>query len=158
MIKAIYATDNKNGIGKNGSIPWPYNSTDMRHFSKQTTGNIVVMGAKTWLDPLFPAPLKNRENYVISRTENFKGAIMLREDFKNKIKKLNEKTDKIIYIIGGESIISQCYDIIDELDISLIDGDYECDKFLNIPSEFHFVGETLIQTDSGTNTFRTYSK
>jgi dihydrofolate reductase len=128
MIKAIIATDSEGGIGKNGTIPWPPNKEDLKHFKKQTTGHIVVMGSKTWLDPCFPAPLKNRDNYIVtSKTEGFSGATIMRKDFKSQILELSE--NKTVWIIGGASVIEQCMDIINEIHLTVIRGYFDCDTF-----------------------------
>ena len=160
MIKAIFACDTQGGIGKDGSIPWPANKTDLKHFQTMTTGNIIVMGSKTWIDPCFPGPLKNRENYVISKTKHFEGATMLGTNFKSAIIELDRTSDKDVWIIGGAEVIKQCFDIIEEFDVSFIDGDFKCDTFLHVPTDFYFVGEVLTKDDNGktVNTFVTYRK
>ena len=62
MIKAIMAVDEKGGISKGQSMPWPKNSIDLKWFKENTINNIVVMGRKTWDDPFMPTPLKSRIN------------------------------------------------------------------------------------------------
>ena len=75
MIRAILACDDLGGVSKEGSIPWPKNSKDLGWFKKNTTNNVVVMGSKTWVDPLMPWPLPNRVNVLATtRRENFPGA------------------------------------------------------------------------------------
>ena len=64
----IVCTDIKNGIGKNGCIPWKL-PQDMRNFKYLTTNQIVVMGRKTW-ESLPVQPLPNRVNIIISNTLN----------------------------------------------------------------------------------------
>ena len=44
MIRAIMAADDLGGISKNGSMPWPKNSSDLQWFKKNTMNTIVVMG------------------------------------------------------------------------------------------------------------------
>ena len=43
MIRAIMAADDLGGISKNGSVPWPKNSSDLQWFKKNTINNIVIM-------------------------------------------------------------------------------------------------------------------
>ena len=43
MIKAIMAVDEKGGISKGQSMPWPKNSIDLKWFKENTINNIVVM-------------------------------------------------------------------------------------------------------------------
>ena len=57
MIKAIMAVDEKGGISKGQSMPWPKNSIDLKWFKENTVNNVVVMGRKTWEDPFMPCLL-----------------------------------------------------------------------------------------------------
>ena len=36
MFKAIMAVDDKGGISRDGSMPWPKNSSDLKWFKKNT--------------------------------------------------------------------------------------------------------------------------
>ena len=54
MFKAIMAVDDKGGISRDGSMPWPKNSSDLKWFKKNTLNAIVIMGRATWEDPFFP--------------------------------------------------------------------------------------------------------
>ena len=75
MIKAILACDNSGGVSKDGTIPWPKNTKDLGWFKKNTINNVVVMGSKTWTDPLMPWPLPNRVNVLATtREKEFPGA------------------------------------------------------------------------------------
>lgn len=94
-ITLIVAATKANGIGKNGTLPWPMLKKEMAYFARVTkrvplpsnTGsmqsdtlkqtllegqsrNVVIMGRKTW-DSIPPRlrPLKDRTNIVISRQE-----------------------------------------------------------------------------------------
>ena len=60
MIKAILACDDYGGVSKNGTLPWPNNSTDLQWFKSNTAGHVVVMGSTTWDDPHMPRPLPKR--------------------------------------------------------------------------------------------------
>ena len=75
MIKAILACDDGGGVSKDGTIPWPKNTKDLGWFKKNTINNVVVMGSKTWADPLMPWPLPNRVNVLATtREKEFPGA------------------------------------------------------------------------------------
>ena len=56
MIKAIMAVDEKGGISKGQSMPWPKNSIDLKWFKENTLNNVVVMGSKTCLLYTSPSP------------------------------------------------------------------------------------------------------
>ena len=68
MFDIIVATDNKNGIGKNNSLPWKL-SNDFRHFRHLTLHSYIIMGHNTW-NSLPKKPLPNRTNIIISSTKN----------------------------------------------------------------------------------------
>ena len=69
MISAIVAVDNDWGIGYNGDLLEKI-PEDLKYFKTLTTGNIVIMGRKTW-DSLPKQPLPNRLNFIItSQTKN----------------------------------------------------------------------------------------
>lgn len=66
----ILATGPNGELGNKGGLPWPHLPSDLKFFTKLTTGrtrNAVVMGRKTW-ESLPPAhrPLKKRLNIVLS--------------------------------------------------------------------------------------------
>ena len=137
MIKAILACDNEGGVSKNGTIPWPKNKKDLGWFKKNTTNNVVVMGSKTWTDPLMPWPLRNRINILAtSRKEEFPGADKyICGDLNAELKNLKkENADKTIWVIGGPNIIEQTIETIEEFYLSRIPGEYGCDGFLSLKS------------------------
>ena len=75
MIKAILACDDYGGVSKNGTLPWPNNSTDLQWFKSNTAGHVVVMGSTTWDDPHMPRPLPKRTNVLVtSREADYPGA------------------------------------------------------------------------------------
>ena len=70
-MKIIVSVDLNWGIGSEGEllkrIP-----EDMKRFRKITTGNVIVMGRKTFESLPNQKPLGKRVNIVLSRDENFK--------------------------------------------------------------------------------------
>ena len=66
MIKAIMATDDKGGVSKGKSMPWPKNSNDLQWFKKNTLNQVIVMGRLTWQDPFMHTPLKSRINVLVT--------------------------------------------------------------------------------------------
>lgn len=162
MIKAILACDEKWGIGKAGTLPWPRNSADLKWFKQTTTGKAVVMGRKTW-DSLPVKPLPNRLNFVISSDNmghynprphgSYKGP-----DVSKVVKDIIEvrygdRDD--VWLIGGATLIESCIDIIDEFLLSRIDGDFDCDTFLPKDKIFElFVEASTETTDDGLTIIR----
>jgi dihydrofolate reductase len=101
-IIGIVAVDQNGAIGKGGSIPWHY-SADLKFFKQQTTGNVCVMGRRTWLS--FKKPLPNRLNIVMSRSaeiEAQESVIVLRD--KLSVLSLKSYLACDLFIIGGHEV------------------------------------------------------
>jgi dihydrofolate reductase len=99
VIIGIVAIAENYAIGKEGKLPWHY-SSDLKYFKETTTGNVVVMGARTWNS--IGKPLPNRLNIVLSRSIDFDGSenvLSLRE--KSKVLALSSYLNCDIFIIGG---------------------------------------------------------
>ena len=130
------AADDKGGISKNGSMPWPKNSSDLRWFKKNTLNCVVVMGRLTWTDPFMPTPLKERINILITtqdKKKNIGADEYISDDIYKNVKGLKKKyKDKDIFIIGGSNIVSQLFDLIEEFYLTRIYGNFECDKKINL--------------------------
>lgn len=129
MIKAILACDEQWGIGKNGTLPWPKNSADLKWFKQQTIGQVVIMGRKTWEAKGMPKPLPGRINIVVSSN----GSIDEGPNYTTTLDQLpsilsNYKEDK--WVIGGANLVENYIENIDELHLSRIEGNWKCDTFL----------------------------
>lgn len=133
MIKAILACDDTGGVSKNGTLPWPHNSTDLKWFKENTAGHVVIMGSTTWEDPHMPRPLPKRTNVLAtSRPAEYPGADKyISGDLNKSVKRIEEEFPSLItWVIGGPKIIEQTLDIIDEFYLSRIPGNYDCDTYL----------------------------
>jgi len=135
MIKAIMAADDNGGVSKEGSMPWPKNSSDLLWFKKKTLNNVVIMGRLTWIDPFIPTPLKNRVN-VLATNQSQNNYIGVDEfisgDLISKVKDLSQKyIGQDVYIIGGPKILDQLFELIEEFYLTRIYGNFECDKSID---------------------------
>lgn len=137
MLKLIVCIDNKNGIGKNNTIPWK-NKEELLHFKKITENNIVVMGTKTYYS--IGKPLANRTNIVLSKNTNLKIDNVQVINNYEEILKLAEHQD--VFVIGGSEIYKLFEFYYDELIISQINGNYECDKYFNLNLKFYQLSKT----------------
>lgn len=153
MIKAIFAVDANNGMGKDGSLPWPKNSEDLKLFKKYTYGNTVVMGGKTWRDPFMPKPLPGRTNIVVtSESIDIPEVITVSDNWKEFV--VDYSKDKEVYIIGGASLLEQSVDIIDEVILTKFTKSYGCDVKIDL-NEFlkDFHNPTNFTVDYGVISF-----
>ena len=135
MIKAIMAVDEKGGISRGESMPWPKNSIDLKWFKENTLNNIVIMGRKTWDDPFMPTPLKSRINILITNKDPqlYSGAdYYFSGNINDKITDIQTQyKNKDIFIIGGSEIINITFVLIEEFYLTRIYGNYKCEKFIN---------------------------
>ena len=100
ILKAIAAVSLDGVIGKAGGLPWRL-SEDLKWFKKITTGNVILMGRKTW-DSL-GKPLPNRRNLVLSRSmKAVDGMEIIRS-----LEELGElNIDGQLFVIGGGELYS----------------------------------------------------
>lgn len=108
MIKSIFAVDHWGGMGFNGSLPWPHHSEDLKYFKEQTSGDIVIMGRRTWDDPKMPKPLPDRTTFVITHRPilGYTNVKTIKGDIVESIKKIAvDNPNKTIWIIGGPEIL-----------------------------------------------------
>ena len=135
MINAIFAADMYGGMGYQGTLPWPHNSSDLKHFKKLTEGHIVVMGRKTYDDPKMPKPLKDRTVCVISNKLVSDNVYQISGNIVDKILKLEQAhPDKTIWVIGGADILEQCESIYDRIYLTHVKGSYRVDTKINLKS------------------------
>jgi len=141
MIGLIVARSKNNVIGKNGKIPWKIKG-EQKQFKELTTGNVVIMGRKSYEE--IGHPLPNRKNIIVSRTKNFSGENLVTVSSLQDA--INISKGEQVYIAGGYglfkeslSYVSKMY--ITEIDTLIEDGDVFFPEFDS--SEFDItVGET----------------
>jgi dihydrofolate reductase len=101
-IIGIVAVDQNLAIGKAGGLPWHY-SADMKFFKEMTIGNAVVMGRRTWRT--LKAPLKDRQNIVLSRDQNLpsQDSLIVLRDVESVIDLVSNQ-DVHLFVIGGAQV------------------------------------------------------
>ena len=104
-------TFNKQGIGKNGELPWKI-PEDMAHFKHITTSkeanqfSIVVMGRKTWESiPNAYRPLENRFNIILSNDKNYR----IEQNTLYKCGTINKNNNTGVYFTTWDKFINTDY-------------------------------------------------
>jgi dihydrofolate reductase len=133
----IAAIDQKNGIGKNNSIPW-HLPEDLRYFQSITTGtqkngqNVIIMGRITWESiPKNYRPLKNRINIVVS-SQNVIGCDHICRNLDQALSAVKEMDNvNEVFVIGGEMLYCDSINRKEckKMYITMINYDFECDRF-----------------------------
>lgn len=112
MISIIVAYTTDMAIGRGNDLLF-HLSGDLRRFKALTTGNVVVMGRKTF-ESLPKGTLPNRENAVVSTTcDDFPGAVA----FKSLDDALAHYAgdSREVYVIGGGSVYRQALGMADRI-------------------------------------------
>ena len=128
MIALIVAYTKNRVIGNKGRIPWRIKG-EQRRFRELTTGNVVVMGRKSYEE--IGHPLPNRFTVVVSNTasfeeENCTTATSLQEAIAL-AKEL--QPGKNIYISGGAGLYKEGIALAEKLYITEVETEVEGDTF-----------------------------
>jgi dihydrofolate reductase len=157
-MEAIYAVDSKNGLSKDGLIPW-HCKKDLKFFMNITKNNVVIMGRNTYFS-LPKRPLKDRLNIILTNnpvqfefeeSEDFSNVIFTNND-KIHISILNDREkyftqfpslsiDFKIFIIGGKQIYEKFIPLCERVWVTTIKKDCSCDLFFNFDYSREFKEE-----------------
>lgn len=159
MIAALFAVDEKGGMGVNGNMPWPANKEDLRWFKTTTEGHVVVMGKRSWHSPDMPKPLPKRHNVIVTNEFMDRSDIeQIRGDVCEGLKYVEEQyKDLTVFVIGGANLLDQARPVIQKAFITRIPGEYICDTILDMNKFLE--GFTLVNTvDLGTCKVEEYER
>lgn len=127
-------------IGRGNQIPWRL-PEDFKWFKRMTTGNVVVMGRKTFES--IGRPLPNRETIVVSRS-GFSHPGVRTVASLDEIDLKNEPRE--VFICGGAQIYAQSLPKCSDLYLTLVKRDVEGDAFFpSFENEFE-LAETVMET------------
>ena len=119
MIALIVARSKNNVIGKNGCIPWQIPG-EQSQFKELTTGNLVIMGRKTYEE--IGQPLPGRKTIVLSKTKKFQGPDLATATCLKEALELAAKgfatPDQNIYIAGGYCLYKEALPLVDAMYIT----------------------------------------
>ncbi len=145
-ISIIAAIGKNSELGKNGTMPWRI-SEDLKRFKKITSGNMVIMGRKTF-NSINNKALPRRRNIVISSDESFYFPDI---EIVHSIDEAIEltKMEKEAFIIGGATIYKQFLPFTHKMHLTCVHKEYDADTFF--PSfgwsDWHITDRTDITDD-----------
>ncbi len=120
-FKAIAAMSENRVIGQGNKIPW-HLPEDFQWFKKMTTGQVVVMGRKTFES--IGRPLPNRTTIVLSRSLFRYPGVQTLSD----LRQLDAKDEsRDIFICGGAQIYEQALPFCSDLYLTLVKRHVEGD-------------------------------
>lgn len=160
-VVLIVAIAENHVIGRNGGLPW-HIPNDLKFFKQQTTGFPLIVGRRTFAGmPKFV--WKTRiANVVTSDWSNLtmpEGQYHFGNDLVSCISmaKVNYNVDQV-FVAGGKGIYEGAlkYDLVDELLISHIKGNFEGDVKLHIDPEFLGFSEGVVELEDPEFTVKRY--
>jgi dihydrofolate reductase len=127
VIKILVACDEKYVIGKNNTLIW-HLPADLKRFKELTTGNVIIMGRKTF--DSIGRPLPNRTSIVITRQTDYKQeGVIIVHSLEEAILKAKSLHRGDIYIVGGAEIYRMAMEVADEIELTLLHDIFEGDAF-----------------------------
>ena len=128
MIGLIVAYAQNRVIGNKGCIPWRIKG-EQRRFRELTTGNVVVMGRRSYEE--IGRPLPNRITIVVSNTKDFSDENLYTAKSLKEAVELAGKLakDKNIYISGGARLYEEAMPLAEKLYITELEAVIEGDTY-----------------------------
>src|SRR4030095_15603672 len=142
-------------IGRGNQIPW-HLPEDFKWFKKMTTGNIIVMGRRTFES--IGKPLSNRTTVVLTRsTEPIDGVITI-SDLEQLGALFPADDAREMFICGGAQIYEQALPRCSDLYLTLVKRTVEGDTFFPRFEERFTLREKILDTEEFTISHYTNSK
>ncbi len=146
-LQCIVAVARNGVIGSAGKLPW-HIPEDLAWFMEQTAGGVMIEGPACYAE--LGRALPGRGTVVVSRdsTKSFPGAEQATSLAEAII--IAERMDDWagpIWITGGERIYAEGLPLCDRLYITLIDWDFEGDRFF--PSDWQRYFTKLVSSKEG---------
>ncbi len=127
MLKILVAFDENRVIGKNNALIW-HLPADLKRFKALTTGQVIIMGRKTYES--IGRPLPNRTTVVISRQQDLKiEGVILARSVEEAILKAKSISRDDIFIVGGAEIYQLSLPLADQILVTQLHDIFEGDAF-----------------------------
>jgi dihydrofolate reductase len=123
MITMIVAADEKDAIGRGGTLPW-YLPEDLKRFRRLTTGHTVVSGRRNHEDIVrrLGHPLPDRTTVVLTRQPS-----LVDESGVHYVHSLADAIKPGVFIIGGAEVYRAALPYVRKIELTRVFGDHEGD-------------------------------
>jgi dihydrofolate reductase len=140
-FKAIVAMSLNRVIGRKNKLPW-HIPEDLKWFKKLTTGNVIIMGRKTW--DSIGKPLPNRETIILTSSN-------LQIPNVRTIRSLSEldptSDSRDYFVVGGAEVFKMALPLCSDVYLTLVKREVEGDVFLP-PFEDGFTPAETVRENS----------
>jgi len=125
-LKAIAAMSLNRVIGAGNRLPW-HLPDDFKWFKKMTTGQVIVMGRKTFES--IGKPLPNRTTLVLTRSNLTFPGVQTFSDLSQLDTLLPEFAGRDVFICGGAQLYQQALPLCSDLYLTLVKREVAGDTF-----------------------------
>jgi dihydrofolate reductase len=144
-FKAIAAMSLNRVIGAGNRIPW-HLPEDFKWFKKMTTGQVIVMGRKTFES--IGKPLPNRTTIVLTRSQRPIADVRTISDLSQLDPRDAALAGREIFICGGAQLYQQALPLCSDLYLTLVQRVVEGETlFPPFEDQFELVEEVLDRPD-----------
>lgn len=141
MIRAIVAIDENRGLADDHGIPWQGRiPTDVKYYLDNIKTGTILMGYGVYKE--MKKPYAGGVNYVAVDTDV---DLMPGFELVKDARAFLQKSDGLVWNVGGAGLFQSTFDLIDELYITQLEGDFNCTKFF---PEYEHLYEKVSQSDS----------
>ena len=145
QFKAIAAMSLNRVIGAGNRIPW-HLPEDFKWFKKMTTGQVIVMGRKTFES--IGKPLPNRTTVVLTRSAKPIPGVRTISDLSQLDPSDPALAGREIFICGGAQIYQQTLPLCTDLYLTLVQREVEGDTFFPpFEDRFELAEEVLVHPE-----------
>src|SRR5437588_6029512 len=138
-FQAIAAMAENRVIGAGNKIPWRL-PEDFKWFKQMTTGQVIVMGRKTFES--IGKPLPNRTTIVLTRSSKSIAGAEVMADLDQLAAALPRFAGRQVFICGGAEVYQQALPLCSDLYLTLVKRNVEGDVFFPaFETQFHLVKE-----------------
>ena len=123
-VVLVAAVADNGVIGADGRLPW-HLPDDLAHFRRVTTGNVVVMGRKTFES--IGRPLPRRTNIVVTRQPDWTAEGVITASSLTEALDVAEEYDGDAMVIGGSQIYALAMPLADRQVLTEVHAEPEGD-------------------------------
>ncbi len=125
IISLIAAMDERNGIGRDGGLPW-HLSDDLKNFRRLTMGHHLVMGRKTFES--IGVQLSGRQLIVLSRNPDYKAeGVIPAQSIEEALDIARQAGEEELFVIGGAQIFALALPIADRFFLTRVHAQVDVD-------------------------------
>ena len=143
LFKAIAAMSLNRAIGMHNRIPW-HLPEDFKWFKQMTTGQVIIMGRKTFES--IGRPLPNRTTVVLSRSAKPIPGVQVLSALSELDPRAPQFAGRELFICGGAQVYEQALPLCSDLYLTVVERTVEGDTFFP-PFEDQFkLLDTVLET------------